>query len=687
VELLEGRTLLSSIPTADSRPDNFFEFDGHVYFAANDGIHGQELWRTDGTEAGTTLVKDLTPGVGSSEISPPVEFSGEMYFFVYRPYSPGRLWKSDGTSGGTVPVTDPGYVSTLAPVVFNGSMYFAGGGPDGVGLYQSDGTAAGTTRVAALKSISYLFRAPDGLVIFANRDSYTRAGETVFVSDGNTIVNTQIYADYFTSYGSVKTAEFDGALYVSMYLPHSAGVVFRTDGTIGGTSFIASGHAEAMTARGDEILMHISSSYTSGAALWSSDGTQAVKYFEFGHDTGASPDGMFALGQRAVFVTGPFSDEQSNFGYDLWTTDGTAAGTSTIGISDPANVEYIALIASAGQHAYFQVLRHDSFKAELWQTDGTAAGTHLIRGGLDIGYTSLGLIPMVPPGIRFGQNLLFIANDEATGFEPCSSDGTGANTHVVRDINALPQLDTPALAANVPRYQDGPTTYVGPRPTFTGAAPDGATVVLFDFYGEIGRGVAHGGVYTVTPDQPIEHNSVTVSAVVAAANGDASQPTWPARNAIYLGIDGDAPRVQSPIQFNDSAPHRLTLAFSEDVAASLSTEDVVIQNAETGQLISPSAMSITFSPGFVANITFPGFANGRLPRGTYRLTIARQDVTDRVGNILMQDVDFSWTVRRIGPLVGNQLRSAVELGRPTFAAPSIHKSAGGLYEVLELEAI
>ena len=46
-----------------SMPGYFTAVGDLFFFTANDGIHGYELWRSDGTEAGTVMVKDLRPGM------------------------------------------------------------------------------------------------------------------------------------------------------------------------------------------------------------------------------------------------------------------------------------------------------------------------------------------------------------------------------------------------------------------------------------------------------------------------------------------------------------------------------------------------------------------------------------------------------------------------------------------------
>ena len=46
---------------ANGSPADLVEVNGRAFFAANDGIHGTELWVSDGTATGTRLVKDIRP--------------------------------------------------------------------------------------------------------------------------------------------------------------------------------------------------------------------------------------------------------------------------------------------------------------------------------------------------------------------------------------------------------------------------------------------------------------------------------------------------------------------------------------------------------------------------------------------------------------------------------------------------
>ena len=80
--------------------------DGRAFFAADDGVHGRELWTSDGTEAGTHLVTDLVPGAGSSLPQWLTPVDGVLYFSAFRPDVGVELWRTDGTEAGTELVAD-----------------------------------------------------------------------------------------------------------------------------------------------------------------------------------------------------------------------------------------------------------------------------------------------------------------------------------------------------------------------------------------------------------------------------------------------------------------------------------------------------------------------------------------------------------------------------------------------------
>ncbi len=111
--------------TAGSNPTSFTEYNGKVYFAASDGLtSGIELWVTDGTEQGTKMFKDIIPGTTGSFPEKLTVYKNKLYFFATNASNVKQLWESDGTDAGTKALVSIGTASAL--VIYNDTLYFSG---------------------------------------------------------------------------------------------------------------------------------------------------------------------------------------------------------------------------------------------------------------------------------------------------------------------------------------------------------------------------------------------------------------------------------------------------------------------------------------------------------------------------------------------------------------------------------
>ncbi len=84
-----------------SAASSFVKLDNTIFFTAQDASYGLELWKTNGTSEGTTLVKDIKPGPLSSNIANLTVFKGKVYFSANDGINGAELWVSDGTASGT----------------------------------------------------------------------------------------------------------------------------------------------------------------------------------------------------------------------------------------------------------------------------------------------------------------------------------------------------------------------------------------------------------------------------------------------------------------------------------------------------------------------------------------------------------------------------------------------------------
>ena len=239
---------ISGIPSSSS-PSEFIEFNGWLYFSANT-ILGYELWKTNGTSAGTVLVKDINPG-GSSNPDNFVILNNKLYFVAADGTNGREIWTTDGTSSGTVMAADVNvgasgdpkdltvhgsriyfsafsttygremhymnsaenvtFLRDIAPGTlngnpvnifsFNGDVYFqSGDGTNGKELWKTNGSILGTTMVKDINPSGSSF--PANFIIYNNNLYFTASdgsnGNEIWITDG-TNAGTQMITNIHTA--------------------------------------------------------------------------------------------------------------------------------------------------------------------------------------------------------------------------------------------------------------------------------------------------------------------------------------------------------------------------------------------------------------------------------------------------------------------------------------------------------
>lgn len=288
--------------------DLSYDFNGHsasgfsetqngIVFSINTTPYGTELWRTDGTPFATTLVADINPGSAGSNVRDLNTLGNNAFFCADDGTHGEELWKSSGTAKNTMMVLDinPGpAASQIRDLVnYKGNLYFlATDGTNGFELWRSNGKASGTRMVLDLRT----------------NDNDTLTDLSNLIADDNAL-----------SFMSLKDNDK-----VSL---------FRSTGT--------------------------------------SYGTKAVREFQTSH-----PGFMLGSIDGIVYFVVQFDDR-----YELWKSAGKASNTSMIadlGQNKPILEAKVAVLDGA---IYFGSLDEDG-TYRIWQSDGTSAGTfaHLLEG-------------------------------------------------------------------------------------------------------------------------------------------------------------------------------------------------------------------------------------------------------------------------------------------------------------------
>jgi ELWxxDGT repeat protein len=477
---------INTMPIGVSSDPKFLgTLNGWTYLAATDGVHGVELWKTNGTTAGTTMVTDAEPGAGSSNPSNFVTVGSVAYFTATTMASGAELWVTDGTPAGTHLVSEfaPGPLSSNAVAVGTlGSHIIVAGenGSTGPHLWSIDGTSATPVLLAAtgapgLAHPNIIAVAGNGKAYFAGFASST--GAKLWVTDG-TAAGTHALADLGPGSSSESPRSFvevGNHVYFVNNIDATGAQLFRIRETDDGVEQVTSNFdikdystvEQPLIPLGNLVLFVATNG--GGEQVWRSDGTSGGTFplVAFNSALGNSylAPRFTSLGGRVIFLT-----NTASAGPSFLATDGSVAGTvniSAVGGFPPT------VIGAAGPYFYFS-----PSQSGVYRTDGTLAGTKLLTNlALAGSYLPSNPVQMVgnastvyfelpnapgyqvvhydaaadsavalkgvsnQPGNLFALSagsLYFSVNDPSTGIEPWISNGTPAGTMLLADIAPEP---------------------------------------------------------------------------------------------------------------------------------------------------------------------------------------------------------------------------------------------------------
>lgn len=385
---------INNSPGQGGNPTGFIEREGILYFIANDGEHGQELWRTNGSSNGTQLVKDINPGtaVGVASGAKMVVFNSKLYFIANDGEHGAELWSSYPTNTSMVEDLRPGINSNH---IFN-------------------------------------LTAVNNKLLF---EASPEIGDTEWwrVNGDNSV---EIVKDILPGSGGAQLQSPSVGLDRIFFEADDGGPLesqlWITDGTDVGTKPVEDvrvGTGQGIEYNGNIYLMAEGNPATDGFELFKADqgGASMVRNInpvEFG---GSQPN---AVDFHGMVYKGElyFNAYERTHADALWKTDGTEAGTIMVKDIYPGSNEekgYIGVMKVYKDYLYFTA-DDGTPGIDLWRTDGTESGTVKVKdfgGGVSGNFHEL------------DGKLYFIGNDGSYGNELWVTDGTEEGTNMVEDFN------------------------------------------------------------------------------------------------------------------------------------------------------------------------------------------------------------------------------------------------------------
>lgn len=310
-----------------SFPANMIKYKNNIYFTASDSAHGTELWKTDGTNEGTQMVKDMTEGRYSTHITNPVVFNDTLFFLTYRDGSDYLCKLKDDNL-----VEIKGLFGISSLFACDSYLFFIAGPYKD--LYVTDGTSAGTVMLKEF-DICRNFAQVNGKLYFTA--SERNAGDEELWSSDGTQSGTVMVKDIGMGYPSEpnQLINFNNKLFFTAYTQENGRELWQSEGS------------EVNTLQVIDIIQGPQNSlYNARFHLWNNN-----LYFN-------ANDGLH--------------------GFELWKTDGSESGTRLVkDINSGGESSFPSLMASNENAVYFQAYDPEH-GTELWKSDGTESGTIMV---------------------------------------------------------------------------------------------------------------------------------------------------------------------------------------------------------------------------------------------------------------------------------------------------------------------
>lgn len=454
---------LTSIDAGNTFVGQWARVNGKYIFSMyNASTVGRELYVSDGTPSGTTLLKDICPGTVSGLYSAS-DFSyndgNALYFVAAANGGNFDLWKTDGTTNGTIQLSTVNATSTALghwTKMPNGKFIFSlfdGGAVYGRELFITDGTPSGTS---ILKDID-----AGPLTAFSGANDFIKLeGNYIYFAATDNDYNYELWKSDGTNAGTIKLSNI-------------------------GATTPAIGHWNAIN--GKFVFSSFDNSTVYGRELWVTDGTTngTALLKDIRNGIGSSLDGaadfIYNDGNILYFVA---TDNAVN--YELWSTDGTSANTLKVS-NTGAIANTIGHWTKLNNHFIFTMNDGGSLRGrEMWVTDGTFGNTNVLKDILP-GTTSAftGASDFI---IKEGNVAFFIATDNGNTFDLWKTDGTTAGTIKISNVNATNNT-VGNWTALYGKYIFSLFSPANGRELFVSTGNLGGTTLLKDIFAGTGSGI------------------------------------------------------------------------------------------------------------------------------------------------------------------------------------------------------